>query len=116
MRFFSSSGHFVQVGKADVGFTDTIPGVRPEGVLELIGRCRIAWVTVQPALSVGLPGTEVAKISLVGHVCISHGVEQFVISPVPGSTVIVLLFVWNTVVDFFYETLEVAEVLESVVF
>jgi hypothetical protein len=71
--------------------------------------------TVNPLLAVAPDVTIVTQVNLVIHVSIALRIMNCVITPVPRSTIVYLLDIGDTVIDFLYISLEVAVVLECLI-
>jgi hypothetical protein len=113
VALFICSYEGLDVRKTQIALTDTVPCTFPKGIL--ICPTAIFSGTIQPALAIIPPVTVVAQVYLVIHVCITFGVVNSVVAPVPGCTIVGHLLVGDAVIDFLEISLEVAVVLESLI-
>ena len=49
------------------------------------------------------------------HSVVGLGIKDLIIAPIPRRTPVTFLFIGDTIVDFFHETLEIAEVDKGIV-
>jgi hypothetical protein len=89
-----------------ITLADAVPRVSPKR----------APVTIQPALAIAPPVTIVTQIYLMVHVCITLRIMNSVITEIPCGTIVDLLLIRNQIVDFLDISLEIAEVLEGLIF
>ena len=107
-------GQLVHILQSHIGLADTIPGCRPQFVIEVAttGIETAIQPATAPTIKLLLPMPEVALVYGIDHVIVDTYILYLVFTPVPRIGIVATLHkVGDTLVQLFHKALEVTPVL-----